>query len=356
MNVISPIIHPDHTHPISAEDLLHQYRYAIDQSTILSKTDPKGFITYANDEFCRVAQYSLDELMGQRHSIVRHPEMPAEAFRDLWDTIKAAKVWNGIVQNRAKDGSSYWVKTTVIPIVDGEGAIREHIAIRNDITELIHLQDRLERMLHASERFVPTEFLRLLERENIAETRLGDSRMVGVTVLFADIRGFTSMSEQQAPDAVMQELNNFYSHVTPAIANHGGVIDKYIGDAIMALFPDAGQALRAARSMMSGLKDYNLERKQQDLLPYRIGIGLHTGQVILGTVGSEKRFSTTILGDAVNVAARLEQSTKQVDFDILASEETVNLSSFTEGLERLGKLRLRGRQEPVTVYGLRAAE
>ncbi|MCR9141284.1 MAG: adenylate/guanylate cyclase domain-containing protein [bacterium] len=353
MNTIDSPIQSDHKHAISAEDLLHQYRYAIDQSTILSKTDPRGFITYANDEFCRVAQFRLDELIGQRHNIVRHPAMPSAAFHDLWNTIKTAKVWNGIIQNQAKDGSSYWVKTTVIPIVDGEGIIREHIAIRDDITELINLQDRLERMLHASERFVPTEFLRLLERENIAEAQLGDSRLVGVTVLFADIRGFTGMSEQQAPDAVMQELNRFYSHVTPAIANHGGVIDKYIGDAIMALFPDANQALQAARAMLGGLTVYNQERRQQDLLPYRIGIGLHSGQVILGTVGSEKRFSTTILGDAVNVAARLEQSTKQVEYDVLVSEETVRMASFEEGLKRLGKLRLRGRQEPVTVYGLR---
>src|SRR5690606_19053193 len=122
-------------HAISSESLLEQYRSAMDQSTILSKTDPKGFITYANDEFCRISQWRLDELIGRRHNIVRHPNMPRETFREVWETIGKRRPWRGVIENRAKDGSSYWVQTTIIPILGPTGEIREHIAVRSDITE-----------------------------------------------------------------------------------------------------------------------------------------------------------------------------------------------------------------------------
>ncbi len=344
----------EHDRPIAAEDLLEQYRFAIDKSTILSKTDSKGFITYANDEFCRISKYRLDELIGQRHNIVRHPNMSKEAFRELWDTIRGHRAWHGVIENRARDDSSYWVKTTVIPIIGSGGEIREHIAIRSDITEQINAQQQLERVLEATSRFVPERFLQLLERGDIAEARLGDSRMVDVTVLFADIRGFTTMSEQRNPDEILHDLNAFYAHINPAIHDHGGVIDKYVGDAIMALFPEPSQALVGARAMLRQLEDLNDLRRSADLLPFKIGIGLHTGRVILGTVGTENRVSTTVLGDAVNVAARLEQSTKRVDYDILASEATIALIQDRTDMERLGRVQLRGRREPITVYGIRS--
>lgn len=346
----------DHDLPIAAGDLLEQYRCAIDKSTILSKTDSKGFITYANDEFCRISKYTLDELIGRRHNIVRHPSMPKEAFRDLWDTIRKNRAWHGVIENQAKDGRSYWVKTTVIPIIGSDGSVREHIAIRSDITEQINAQQQLERILEATRRFVPERFLKLLNREDIAEAELGDSRMVDVTVLFADIRGFTAMSEQRSPDEILQDLNAFYAYINPAIHDNGGVIDKYIGDAVMALFPEPQQALAGARAMFRKLDELNSVRANADLLPFKIGIGLHTGQVILGTVGTENRFSTTVLGDAVNVAARLEQATKKVDYDILASEDAIALIEDRTGIERLGKVQLRGRREPVTVFGIRARD
>ncbi len=126
------------------QHLLDQYQQATDESAIVSKTDPFGVITYVNDEFCNISGYSRDELIGQKHNFVRHPEMPSSAFKNMWDTIKnKKKTWKGIVRNLHKDGSSYYVKATVKPIVGKDGEIIEYISIRDDITDIMSSQKQL---------------------------------------------------------------------------------------------------------------------------------------------------------------------------------------------------------------------
>lgn len=124
-------------------NLLSEYKKAVDLSNIVSKTNPKGVITYVNDKFCEISGYTRDELIGKPHNIIRHPDMPREAFKDLWDTIKGKKSWNGVVTNMKKDGSQYIVDTTVIPILDVDGDVIEYIAIRHDITELEETKQQL---------------------------------------------------------------------------------------------------------------------------------------------------------------------------------------------------------------------
>ncbi len=128
---------------LRTKSLLTQYKEAIDQSSILSKTNKYGKITYANEEFCRLSKYSLEELIGKSHNIVRHPDSPESLFSNLWTTIKAGKIWKGIIKNRAKDGESYTTKATIIPILNFAGQIEEFISIRTDITELLSLQTEL---------------------------------------------------------------------------------------------------------------------------------------------------------------------------------------------------------------------
>ncbi len=115
---------------------LDGYKKAIDKSSIVSKTDLKGIITYANDMFCEVSGYTQEELIGSSHNIVRHPDVPKEAFREMWRTIRAKKIWKGVVKNRRKDGSYYIVNATIIPILDNKNEIIEYVAVRHDITEL----------------------------------------------------------------------------------------------------------------------------------------------------------------------------------------------------------------------------
>lgn len=125
---------------------LRSYKRAMDESSIVTKSDLKGNITYANDKFCEVTGYTTSEVIGKPHSIIRHPDTKAEVFKELWDTIKAKKIWKGIIKNRKKDGSYYWVDTNVLPIIDEKGEIFEYMAIRHDITELIDQRESLQKI------------------------------------------------------------------------------------------------------------------------------------------------------------------------------------------------------------------
>jgi len=116
--------------------LLKQYKDAIDSSTILSKSDTKGKITYINEQFCKISQYTYDELIGKSHNIVRHPDVDDKVFKDMWKTITSKKQWRGVFKNRAKDGSTYIVDALILPILDINNEIIEYIAIRHDVTEL----------------------------------------------------------------------------------------------------------------------------------------------------------------------------------------------------------------------------
>lgn len=126
--------------------LLSEYKKAVDVSNIVSKSDLKGRVTFVNDKFCEISGYSREELMGRPHSIVRHPNMPKEAFADLWNTINSKKVWRGRVENLAKDGSSYFVDATIVPILDEDNNIVEFIGIRKDVTEQILRERELEEL------------------------------------------------------------------------------------------------------------------------------------------------------------------------------------------------------------------
>jgi len=124
-------------------NLLNEYKKAVDISNIVSKTNPKGIITYVNDKFCELSGYGRNELIGKPHSTVRHPSMPSSVFKDLWDTIKKKRAWNGIITNMRKDGRKYVVDSTVIPILDIDGDIVEYIAIRHDVTEFEQTKEQL---------------------------------------------------------------------------------------------------------------------------------------------------------------------------------------------------------------------
>jgi PAS domain S-box-containing protein len=124
--------------------MLKQYVEAIESSNIVSRTDIDGIITFVNDEFCKISKYSREELIGRNHNIVRHPDVPAKKFKTLWDTILQKKTYKSTVKNMAKDGSTFYVNTTIVPILDEKGEILEFVAIRYDVTREVELKIHLE--------------------------------------------------------------------------------------------------------------------------------------------------------------------------------------------------------------------
>ncbi len=131
--------------------LLEEYKEAVDQSSIVSKTNQKGIITHVNDAFCEISGYTREELIGKNHNIVRHPDNPKSIFEDMWHTIRDKKqIWKGVVRNRAKNGKSYYVNSLVMPVLDLNGNVLEYISLRHDITEIMH---PLKQLLNAIKNF-----------------------------------------------------------------------------------------------------------------------------------------------------------------------------------------------------------
>ena len=215
------------------------------------------------------------------------------------------------------------------------------------------LRERLNTTTDAYARFVPHKFLNLLGIQDIRKVALGQQVERKMTILFADIRDFTSLSEAMSPQENFNFLNSYLVQMEPVITAHGGFIDKYIGDAIMALFPDSPDAaLRCSLALLERLDEYNAGRRRAGYRPIRIGIGINTGIVILGTVGGASRMDGTVIGDAVNLAARLERLTKEYRVSILISEYT--LYSLDQpslwSIRFLDRTRVRGKQDTQSVY------
>jgi adenylate cyclase len=204
-------------------------------------------------------------------------------------------------------------------------------------------------------RFVPEEFLKFLKKDKISDINLGDHTQMDMSIMFLDIRNFTSMSEEMTPREIFNFLNSFFDRVCPVIRTNGGFIDKYLGDCIMALFPgDPYYAVKTAIEMLEMLEIYNEQRKICNYNPVRIGIGVHTGSLMLGTLGEEERMDSTVISDAVNLCARLESITKEYHFNIAISENTYSAIEDKNLLQvrNMGNIPLKGKKERISIYEL----
>ena len=208
-------------------------------------------------------------------------------------------------------------------------------------------------------RFVPEKVVDQVVANADEDLRLGGEQREA-TVLFSDLRGFTTYSESRPPDAVIDVLNDYLAEMTDAILDAGGTLVAYLGDGIMAVFgapldqaDHADRALRAARDMLERLDRFNAREARHGQAPFRMGVGLNTGPVISGNVGSERRLEYTTIGDTVNTASRIEGMTKQAPYSLLMAESTVELlSSRPADLEFHDELPIRGRSTTVRLWGL----
>jgi len=200
-------------------------------------------------------------------------------------------------------------------------------------------------------RFVPMEFIDFLQKDSISDINLGDQTEKNMTILFSDIRNFTSLSENMSAKENFAFINNYLKHIGPLVRKHGGFIDKYIGDAIMALFPTPEGAVNTAIDMIETLKLFN-KKHINEYAPVNIGIGIHSGELILGTIGEEQRMESTVISDAVNVASRLENMTKTHGATILLSHDTFSQLVDTDLIPYrfLGETLVKGKTAPISLY------
>jgi len=244
-------------------------------------------------------------------------------------------------------GKTASLNLTAVPLIDVKEEPIGCMLILEDIT---------------SEKRVKSTMSRYMSREVVERLLSGGDSVLGgnsqeVTVLFSDVRKFTSIAEALGARETVAMLNEYLTEMVDVVLTHGGVLDKYIGDAIMALFGvpfrgenDADNAMAVAIDMMASLDKFNARRVAQGHNPFDIGIGLNTGEMVAGNIGSPKRMEYTVIGDNVNLAARLESATKQYGVKILASQMTVDALKKKPILRTVDLVRVKGKSRPVAVY------
>ena len=207
--------------------------------------------------------------------------------------------------------------------------------------------------------FVPLEYVQILDKKSILDIKLGDHVSRSMAISFSDIRNFTSICETRSPGQVFEFVNDYLQRISPEICNHGGVIIKFMGDAIMAIFPQSPEdAIAAGLAQYQRLREYNEELAQQGQPPIAIGMGIHLGRVMVGVIGEAGRMQGDVLSDAVNVAARLESLTKFYGTPLLVSG---NLLSKLPDLDRyryrlIDEVMVKGRTESISLFEILDAE
>jgi class 3 adenylate cyclase len=217
------------------------------------------------------------------------------------------------------------------------------------------LSDYVDSVARTMKSFIPREFLDHLEKSDVADLRLGDHAKKEMTIFFSDIRGFTELSESLTVEENFAFINSYLSRVVPIIKENGGFVDKYIGDAIMALFPGLDgpdRAIRSAIAMQTKIVEYNGHRAKMGYRPISMGVGVHTGDLMLGVVGVSDRMESTVISDSVNLASRLQAITKAFNIALAISEQ-----SF-KGLDDpgsykyrfIGKVKVKGKAAPISIF------
>ncbi|HEY9747241.1 MAG TPA: GAF domain-containing protein [Allocoleopsis sp.] len=243
------------------------------------------------------------------------------------------------------------INLTVNPLTNPEGGVRGGLVVLEDISQEKRMKTTMYRYMTPG---VAERVMALGE----------DGLMVGerkeVTILFSDIRGYTTLTENLEATKVVELLNQYFETMVEAIFNYEGTLDKFIGDAIMAVFGaplplnenHAWMAVQSALDMRRRLKEFNESRKIESQPQIHIGIGISSGEVVSGNIGSQKRMDYTVIGDGVNLSSRLESVTKEYGCDIVLSEFTYELCRDRIWVRELDKIRVKGKNKPVSIFEL----
>lgn len=229
------------------------------------------------------------------------------------------------------------------------------LRLYRQLRELAEHRQRALAVAAAQRRFFPGEFLQMLGKSEITEVALGDQIQREMTVMFADIREFTARSEDLSPADCFTFVNRVFAKICPIVRAYRGFIDKFLGDGFLALFPESAEdAVQAALAIQRCLDEFNAAEPSSAV---RLGIGLHTGPVMLGTVGEPERMEATVLSDVVNLAARVEALTKQYGASVVLSEQTLaRIDPHAHELRSIGQVHVRGKRQHFAAFELIEAD
>lgn len=268
-----------------------------------------------------------------------------------WSTAGITRPVNELVRNMQLTSEGMLDNFTIVRTNDEIGVMSEgYNMMTSRLREYIF---RISQMNEAYSRFVPNQFLEFLGKENFVDIQLGDQVQKEMTVMFSDIRGFTEISEGMTPKETFDFVNHYLGYMEPVIRKNNGFIDKFIGDSIMALFHESvDDAIDAAIEMRKTLQQFNADRTDLGHEPINSGVGIHTGNLMLGVVGGEGRIDGTVISDAVNLASRLEGLTKIYRTSIIISEDTlIKLNNPGKyNFRFLDVARVKGKKEAVYIF------
>jgi class 3 adenylate cyclase len=258
-----------------------------------------------------------------------------------------------LVNDPSKSFKAADLKLLTTIALQSASAIESSLMYEKRIKEAREREETMKRVQEVTSRFVPFEFLKSLGLSSLMDAQLGDQVENVVTVVFVDIRGFTTLAERMTPEENFRFVNAFNGRLGPIIKENNGFVNQYLGDGIMAIFPHKpADALRGAVKMQLEIQNYNAYRKIRNRLPIRMGIGIHTGPLIMGITGDNERWDAATISDTVNTAGRIESLTKYYKCNIIFSHQTLSHFDKTDlfNTRPLGLVQVKGREKPIRIF------
>lgn len=274
----------------------------------------------------------------------------------IYSALKVKRRIMGAIILGSKEPDKYTansLKLLTTLALQSSSAIESSLLYEKSIREAEEREAAMRKVFDATEKFVPYQFLKSLGHEVITDVKLGDQAEKVVTVLFTDIRDYTSISEKMTPEETFGFICLFNARMGPIVRKHQGFINQYLGDSIMAIFPvNAAHALEAAIEIQREMHAFNKLQQQKNKPSIRIGVGLHTGPLIMGITGDEDRMDACTISDTVNTASRVESLTKHYKASILLSGESLSQIEHPEffHLRNLGLVQLKGKLSSVNIH------
>jgi adenylate cyclase len=304
----------------------------------------------------KISQSGQSEIMGDLSALKESGLILPEVQSLMYAALKVNHRVMGAIILASTEATPYAaadLKFLITLALQASSAIESALLYEKNISAAKAREEEMRHIYEVTNKFVPHEFIKSLGRSVITDVQLGDQIEKIVTVLFSDIRDYTTFAEQMTPEENFSFVCSFNELVGPIIRENRGFINQYLGDAIMAIFPEnASDAIAAAINMQKAVQAFNEKRLLQDKTPIKIGVGLHTGPLIMGITGDHERMDATTIADTVNTASRLESLTKHYKESILLSQASVKDLTHPESfhLRYLGTVQLKGKHESIGVY------